>query len=180
MSVDVDRAAIARYGLSVADVQDVVAIAVGGREAGQVFEGDRRFDLVVRLPDAIPRATSHALENLPIPLRTSDGEHERGAGPTAHVRVGSRFVPLERGRATSSVAEGPEPDQPRERQAPHRRAGERARPRHRLVRRRGAGAHRARGASCRRARWLDWGGQFENLVAAQRAARGRRAGLLRR
>ncbi len=46
-----NRAALARYGLNVADVQEVVEIAVGGKEAGQVFEGDRRFDIVVRLPE---------------------------------------------------------------------------------------------------------------------------------
>ena len=51
LQVHVDRAAIARYGLSVADVQEVVAIAVGGKEAGLVFEGDRRFPLSVRLPE---------------------------------------------------------------------------------------------------------------------------------
>ena len=53
MNVDDRPRAIARYGLNVADVQDVVAAAVGGREAGQVFEGDRRFDLVVRLPETV-------------------------------------------------------------------------------------------------------------------------------
>ena len=50
MSIEPDREALARYGLSISDVQDVVATAVGGREAGQIQEGDRRFDFVVRLP----------------------------------------------------------------------------------------------------------------------------------
>src|SRR3546814_9230243 len=49
MTVTPDRAALARYGLSVAAVQDAVSIAMGGAVAGQVFEGDRRFDIVVRL-----------------------------------------------------------------------------------------------------------------------------------
>src|SRR5690606_18529338 len=53
MNVNIDRRAISRYGLNIADVQDVIAAAVGGREAGQVFEGDRRFDLVVRLPEKL-------------------------------------------------------------------------------------------------------------------------------
>jgi cobalt-zinc-cadmium resistance protein CzcA len=55
LNVDVDRAGIARFGLSVADVHDVVAVAVGGRAAGQLFEGDRRFDIVVRLPEIFAR-----------------------------------------------------------------------------------------------------------------------------
>ena len=45
-----DRAAIARFGLTVEEVADTVAAALGGREAGEVFEGDRRFDIVVRVP----------------------------------------------------------------------------------------------------------------------------------
>ena len=50
-----------------ADVHDVVAIAVGGREAGLVFEGDRRFDIIVRLPETV-RNDVEALETLPVPL----------------------------------------------------------------------------------------------------------------
>lgn len=53
MSVEIDRAIIARYGLSVSDVQNIVATALGGREAGLVFEGDRRFDIMVRLSDKV-------------------------------------------------------------------------------------------------------------------------------
>ena len=48
-----NREALARYGLSVADVQDVIATSVGGRASGQIFEGDRRFDIVVRLPESL-------------------------------------------------------------------------------------------------------------------------------
>lgn len=47
-----DRAAIARYGLTVKEVADTVSAALAGRTAGQIFEGDRRFDVVVRLPRA--------------------------------------------------------------------------------------------------------------------------------
>ncbi|ANU08698.1 efflux RND transporter permease subunit [Paraurantiacibacter namhicola] len=52
LDVDFDRATIARYGLTVEEVAQSVAIALGGRPAGLVFDGDRRFDVVVRLPDA--------------------------------------------------------------------------------------------------------------------------------
>jgi len=67
MTVTPDRAALARYGLSVADVQDAVSIAMGGAVAGQVFEGDRRFDIVVRLPEG-QRQDPQALAALPIAL----------------------------------------------------------------------------------------------------------------
>ena len=69
LQVQVDREAIARYGLSVADVQEVVAIAIGGKEAGLVFEGDRRFPLSVRLPEDL-RQNLDALKTLPSPSRT--------------------------------------------------------------------------------------------------------------
>ena len=52
LSIQTDRASIARYGLNVADVQDAVAIAVGGKPAGLIFEGDRRFELQARLPES--------------------------------------------------------------------------------------------------------------------------------
>jgi len=51
----------------VSDVQDVVEIAMGGKSAGEVFEGDRRFDLVVRLPEDL-RADPEALRRVPIAL----------------------------------------------------------------------------------------------------------------
>src|SRR3546814_13640424 len=44
--------AIARYGLSVQGCADTVAAALGGRESGLLYEGDRRFDITVRVPDA--------------------------------------------------------------------------------------------------------------------------------
>lgn len=71
MNIEIDRDAIARYGLNIADVQDVIAIAMGGREAGLVFQGDKRFDLIVRLPDDIRQKMS-SLANLPIPLSGRD------------------------------------------------------------------------------------------------------------
>ena len=52
LDIRIDKAEIARRGLSVAAVQDVIGTAIGGQEAGVVFEGDRRFDIVVRLPEA--------------------------------------------------------------------------------------------------------------------------------
>jgi heavy metal efflux system protein len=78
LDIRIDRSAAARRGLPIADVQDVVAIAVGGRPAGLLFEGNRRFETVVRLPDAV-RGDLEALRDLPVPLRSS------GSGPAATV-----------------------------------------------------------------------------------------------
>jgi cobalt-zinc-cadmium resistance protein CzcA len=68
LSIEPNRAALYRYGLNVADVQELLAAATGGEEAGELFEGDRRFALVVRLPELL-RSDLAALERLPIPLK---------------------------------------------------------------------------------------------------------------
>lgn len=67
LTVQMDRAKMARYGLNVADVQDVITIAVGGKSAGLIYEGDRRFELLVRLPELL-RVDIEALKRLPIKL----------------------------------------------------------------------------------------------------------------
>ena len=67
LSIIPDRKRLDLYGLNIADVQGVVQIAMGGREVGQVFEGDKRFDIVVRLPENL-RTDMQSLEMLPIPL----------------------------------------------------------------------------------------------------------------
>lgn len=67
LSVDADPEALLRYGLNMSDVQDTLAAATGGEEAGQIFEGDRRFGIVVRLPEK-QRNDLTALSYLTIPL----------------------------------------------------------------------------------------------------------------
>jgi cobalt-zinc-cadmium resistance protein CzcA len=67
LTVRIDRPALFRLGLNVAELQETVETAIGGHHAGQLFEGDRRFDLVVRLPEAI-RTDLEAIERLPVAL----------------------------------------------------------------------------------------------------------------
>jgi len=93
LTVQLNREALARYGLAVDDAQKVVATALGGTVAGEIFEGDRRFDVVVRLPESV-RTDIDGLGNLPVPLPA------RGAGS---VRA---FIPL-REVAMISLAQGP-------------------------------------------------------------------------
>lgn len=75
LTVNIDRQKAARYGLNVADVQETVATAIGGREAGTLFEGDRRFDILVRLPESL-RNDLEGMKRLPIPLPRSAGGTE--------------------------------------------------------------------------------------------------------
>ncbi|MBB4866700.1 cobalt-zinc-cadmium resistance protein CzcA [Pseudomonas nitritireducens] len=67
LTVNIDRQRAARYGLNVGDIQDNVAVAIGGRQAGTLFEGDRRFDLIVRLPENL-RSDIDALSRMLIPV----------------------------------------------------------------------------------------------------------------
>jgi heavy metal efflux system protein len=72
LTLNIDRDKASRLGLNVADVQDALSIAVGGREAGLVFQGDRRFDILVRLPDTA-RGNLEAIKRIPIRLPAADG-----------------------------------------------------------------------------------------------------------
>ncbi|WP_241081926.1 CusA/CzcA family heavy metal efflux RND transporter [Achromobacter xylosoxidans] len=84
LTVNIDRARAARYGLSLADVQDTLGIAIGGREAGTFFQGDRRFDIVVRLPETV-RESIPALRKLPIALPRSEGQAQTAYIPLSEV-----------------------------------------------------------------------------------------------
>ena len=81
LTITPDRQALARYGLNPGDVQETVATAIGGEVAGQLFEGDRRFDLVVRLPEAL-RQDPATLSDLPIPLKFDGEADESSRGAT--------------------------------------------------------------------------------------------------
>ena len=65
LTVTPNRARLARYGMNVADVQRTLSTAIGGTTAGQIFEGDRRFDIVVRLLDD-RRENIDAISRLPV------------------------------------------------------------------------------------------------------------------
>ncbi|MND35911.1 Cobalt-zinc-cadmium resistance protein CzcA [compost metagenome] len=67
LTIEVDRDKAARYGLNVGDVQDTIAVAVGGRQAGTLYQGDRRFDMVVRLSDNL-RTDIDGLSQLLVPV----------------------------------------------------------------------------------------------------------------
>jgi cobalt-zinc-cadmium resistance protein CzcA len=151
LDIDLNKDAIARYGLNVGDILDLVAAAVGGKEAGLVFEGDRRFPIVVRLPENI-RQDIAALENLPVPVPHEDGES--GA-----------FVPLKE-VATFRLSEGPNQIS---RENGKRRVVVQANVRGRDI---GSFVMEAQTKIDQQTKippglWLDWGGQFENLQAAQ-------------
>ena len=71
LSVSPKRETLGRYGLNVIQLQDWIAAAIGGESAGVLYEGDRRFELVVRLPEML-RRDIEGLKSLPVPLPNGD------------------------------------------------------------------------------------------------------------
>jgi heavy metal efflux system protein len=153
LEIKIDKSEIARRGLSLSDVQDVIGIAIGGRTAGLVFEGDRRFQIIVRLPDA-ERSDVDVLENLPVALP------QNGWG------MGAATIPL-RQLATFSFSEGPNQVS---RENGKRRVVVTTEARGRDIGSLVEEAQRkvAEQVSLPAGYWLAWGGQFENFDAARR------------
>ena len=152
LEIKVDKSAIARRGLSISAVQDVIGAAIGGQEAGVVFEGDRSFDIIVRLPESV-RSDLEALGNLPVALPK--------ATPTSAVQS----LSLNR-VARFSFSEGPNQIS---RENGKRRIVVTANVRGRDL---GSVVEDAQQASrgpcgCRPATGSAWGGQSENLAAAR-------------
>ena len=150
LDISVNKAEIARRGLSLTAVQDVIGTAIGGRNAGAVFEGDRSFEIVVRLPEDI-RGDLDALKNLPVSLPPT------GLTPST--------VPLGQ-LATFRISEGPNQIS---RENGKRRVVITANVRDRDI---AAVVNDARAqietqVALPPGYWLSWGGQFENLAAAR-------------
>ena len=150
LDISVNKAEIARRGLSLTAVQDVIGTAIGGRSAGAVFEGDRSFDIVVRLPEDI-RGDLDSLKNLPVSL--------------PQVGLTPLTVPLGQ-LASFKISEGPNQIS---RENGKRRVVITANVRDRDI---AAVVGDARAkietqVTLPPGYWLSWGGQFENLAAAR-------------
>jgi cobalt-zinc-cadmium resistance protein CzcA len=162
LTIELDRAKMARYGLNVSDVQEVVEIALGGREAGQLFEGDRRFAILVRLPERL-RTDLDALRRIPIPLPESQPVS------TVSTRAGGGLVSigtLPLGEiATIEIAPGPNQIS---RESGKRRVVVTANVRGTDIATFVAEAQQKIDADVKiePGYWINWGGQFENLISA--------------
>ncbi|MFC5431129.1 efflux RND transporter permease subunit [Paraburkholderia denitrificans] len=157
LTIELDREKLARYGVAVTNVQDTVAAAVGGQKAGTLFQGDRRFDIVVRLPEEL-RSDVEAIRRIPIalPITASAGT----SGPL----VQAPYVPLAE-LATVQVRPGPNQIS---REDGKRRVVVSANARDRDVGSFVAAAREqiARDVPIPAGYWVSWGGQFEQLQSA--------------
>jgi cobalt-zinc-cadmium resistance protein CzcA len=164
LTIDIDRDAVARYGLDVADVQATVRTALAGTEAGAVLEGDRRFEIVVRLPENV-RTNLSALDMLPVPVRSRPRSLLPAAVMTAQAEDRIEFVPLGT-VARIRLAEGPNEIS---REDGKRRIVVQANVRGRDLGTFVEEAQRRieRSVEIPAGYWITWGGQFENLLAAR-------------
>ena len=164
LTIKVDRQALSRFGINVADVQTLVEIAVAGKSEGLVFEGDKRFDIVVRLPEHL-RSDVDAIRSLPIPLPALENPTKATPALWGNSPLGQiRYVPL------SELAEidlAPGPNQV-SREDGKRRIVVTANVRGRDLASFVADAQNqvAQRVKLPAGYWIGWGGQFEQLISA--------------
>jgi heavy metal efflux system protein len=150
LSVNVKPGALSRYGLNVSDVQEVIAITIGGKKVGEIFEGDRRYPLVVQLPENL-RTDMDAWKKIPVRIPI--------AGPTGM----PAFIPL---GELADFEVGPGPNQI-SRENGKRRVVVTAN-----VRGRDLGSfvaeaqEKTREVELTPGYWITWGGTFEQLISA--------------
>ncbi len=150
MTININRKAIARYGLSLADVQEVIEVAIGGKKAGEIFEGDKRYDLIVRLPESL-RSDIQKLKQIPVPLsensRESSGFIQLGSIADINITLGPNQISRENGKRLIIASAN--------------------------VRQRDLGSFVKEAETEIRKKvkipagyWIAWGGQFEQLISA--------------
>lgn len=152
LDIKLDRNALSRLGLNAKDALDVIATAIGGANAGQVFEGDRRFDLIVRLPED-QRYNLDALRNLPVKVARHKHSFQNQTIPISEIAElnlteglneirrenGKRFIAVEanvRGNDLGSFVEE-------------------------------AKKQISQKVNMPPGYWVEYGGQFENLISAR-------------
>ena len=161
LKLKLDR--MARLGINVSDVQDTIEIAIGGKSAGKVFEGDRRFDLIVRLPDNI-RKDVELLKKIPIPLPQKNSHTNLSTDVITSPVDHFTYVPL--GEVVNfEVLKGPNQIS---RENSKRRVVVTANVRGRDL---GSFVKEAQklveeNVSLPSGYWISWGGQFEHLISA--------------
>lgn len=166
LTITINRPMLARYGLNIADVQEVIEIAIGGKEAGQIFEGDRRFAILVRLPEKL-RTDLEALKRLPIPLpqkADDDLKFARLAYQPESSLARADTIPLGE-LAEFTLAPGPNQIS---RENAKRRVVVTANVRGRDIASFVGEAQKriAEEVTVQPGYWVSWGGQFENLISA--------------
>ena len=161
LKLNLDR--MARLGINVSDVQDAIEIAIGGKITGKVFEGDRRFDLIVRLPEDA-RKDIELLKKIPIPLSQNHSHTNLSTAVISDSVDHFSYIPLGE-VVTFEVLKGPNQIS---RENSKRRVVVTANVRERDL---GSFVKEAQNlveenVSLPSGYWISWGGQFEHLISA--------------
>lgn len=168
LTVDLNRKLMARYGLNVSEVQDVIEIAMNGKATGEIMDGDKRFEIIVRLPEE-RRIDIEALKRIPIrlsrPYGVQSDEHKRLLAASKEPGVGQEsFIPL---HAIAKIELNPGPNQV------SRENGKRRIVVTANVRGQDLGSFVTEGQKSIQetvklpaGHWIAWGGQFEQMISA--------------
>ncbi len=163
LTLEMNRELMARLGLNVSNIQDVIAIAIGGKSAGKVFEGDQRFDLIVRLPENI-RTNIELLKRIPISLPESPSDSQELLSSLSLSGKNLNYIPLS-AVAKFSIIKGPNQIS--------RENGKRLIIVTANIRGRDLGSFVLEGQKAMAEKvsldpgyWITWGGQFEHLISA--------------
>ena len=158
LSVNMKHEALSRYGLTVSEVQEVIEIAIGGKQAGQIFEGDRRFPLILRLPEKL-RTDMDSWRNIPVRIKAG-APLQTIATTTTDMPL---FVPL---GELADFELGPGPNQISRENGKRRvviTANVRGRDLGSFVR---EAQEKVRAVELTPGSWITWGGTFEQLISA--------------
>lgn len=147
LEIKIDREAAKRLGISLNDILGVISVAIGGGKAGVIMEGDRRFDLMVRLPDAL-REDPVAIQNIPVPLPGKNGYVPLKEVATLEQTEGINEISRENGKRMVVVE-----------------ANVRGKDLGTFVTAAKEKIHSQ--VKIPPGYWLDWGGQFQNLLSAR-------------
>lgn len=146
LTLEIQYPALSRYGITVTELQNLVEVAIGGKPVGQIFEGDRRFDMVVRLPEQ-QRQNIEELKRLPVPLPQGNGVVPLSNLVDFQLKPGPNQISREQGKRRIVVT-----------------ANVRGRDMGSFVNE--AQERISEKVSLDSGYWLTWGGQFEQMLSA--------------
>ena len=158
LSINLKGETLARYGLTTAEVQEIIATAIGGEKVGEIFEGDRRFPLVVQLPESL-RSDMDSWRKIPVRIKST--------APARTITNGGSDMPMFVSLGELADFEvGPGPNQISRENGKRRvviTANVRGRDLGSFVR---EAQEKVREVELRPGNWITWGGTFEQLISA--------------
>jgi cobalt-zinc-cadmium resistance protein CzcA len=168
LTIKPDREKLARFGLSVKDVQENIQIAIGGKSAGALFEKDKRFDIVVRLAENL-RTDIDSIRLLPIPLPPESNQEDTAVVSAFYAKSTDQMARMILLEDIAEISLAPGPNQVSRENSKRRiviSANVRGRDMGSFVQE--AQALIDKNVKLPSGYWVTWGGQFEQLISASK------------